>query len=155
MLGWRRRAKAARESEANQQRLAELVNQTLMENFGPYGSYAITMRSGTDTDDIFHTMLAASVAHDIVTTLSTHGVFRVDSASPIAAPVVTPPRATSQPQRLPLAPITTVDVPEELQKAVNDAAPRSAAQPLSSPVSSTASARASASKTLVGPVRAA
>jgi hypothetical protein len=108
MLGWRRRAKAQRENEANQQRLSELVNQTLMENFGPYGSFAITRRTGSDTDDIFHTMLAASVAHDIVTTLTSHGVFK-----PVEAPV----------SRTPLAPVETVDVPAELAKAVTDATP--------------------------------
>ena len=82
MLGWRRRAKAEHENEANQQRLSELVNQTLMENFGPYGSFAITRRSSTDTDDIFHTVLAASVARDIVTTLTSHGVFKVVETAP-------------------------------------------------------------------------
>jgi hypothetical protein len=121
MLGWRRRAKAEHENEANQQRLSELVNQTLMENFGPYGSFAITRRSSTDTDDIFHTVLAASVARDIVTTLTSHGVFKVVETAPAS--------------RTPLAPISTVDVPAELAKAVTDAAPRS--------------------NTLVGPVRAA
>jgi hypothetical protein len=109
MLGWRRRAKAERQDEANQQRLSELVNQTLMENFGPYGSFAITRRTEVDTDDIFHTVLAASVARDIVSTLTDHGVFRV---------------AETPASRTPLAPINTVDVPAELAKAVSDATPR-------------------------------
>jgi hypothetical protein len=109
MLGWRRRAKAEQQDEANQQRLSELVNQTLMENFGPYGSFAITRRTEVDTDDIFHTVLAASVARDIVSTLTSHGVFRA---------------AEAPASRTPLAPINTVDVPAELAKAVTDAAPR-------------------------------
>ena len=109
MLGWRRRAKAEREKERNQQRLAELVSQTLLENFGPYGSYAITMRAASDTDDIFHTMLAKSVANDIVNTLSENGAFVATTEAPVS--------------RTPLAPIQNVDVPSELAQAVNDAAP--------------------------------
>lgn len=119
MLGWRRRAKTEREGEANQQRLAELVNQTLMENFGPYGSYAITKRTPGDTDDIFHTVLAASVAHDIVTTLTIHGVFKVDPTAPVAQQRPTPAR--------PLAPVNAVEVSDELQRAVNAAESRSTA----------------------------
>lgn len=109
MFSWRRRAKEENDAAANQLRLSELVNQTLMENFGPLGSFAITRRSASDTDDIFHTVLAASVARDIVETLTSHGVFQaaaVEPQSPVAAP---------------LAPLSNVDVPAELAKAVTEA----------------------------------
>jgi hypothetical protein len=106
MFSWRRRAKEENDAAANQLRLSELVNQTLMANFGPMGSFAITRRSASDTDDIFHTVLAASVARDIVDTLTSHGVFKAAVVAPQAAP---------------LAPISNVDVPAELAKAVTEA----------------------------------
>ncbi|MGA1835480.1 hypothetical protein VD659_00980 [Herbiconiux sp. 11R-BC] len=111
MIGWRRRAKAARESTVSPERLYELVNQTLMENFGPLGSYAITMRSVSDTDDIFHTALAKSVSHDIVANLAEHGIaMRAASAHAGPAP-------------LPLAPVENVFVPRQLARAVSRAVP--------------------------------
>jgi hypothetical protein len=109
MFSWRRRAKEENDAAANQLRLSELVNQTLMENFGPLGSFAITRRSTSDTDDIFHTVLAASVARDIVETLTSHGVFK--------AAEVTPPTVSTAT----LAPLSNVDVPAELAKAVSEA----------------------------------
>lgn len=109
MFSWRRRAKEENDTAANQLRLSELVNQTLMENFGPLGSFAITRRSPSDTDDIFHTVLAASVARDIVETLTRHGVFQTAAVTPQAAAIA------------PLAPLNNVDVPAELAKAVTEA----------------------------------
>jgi hypothetical protein len=109
MFSWRRRAREENDAAANQLRLSELVNQTLMENFGPLGSFAITRRSPSDTDDIFHTVLAASVARDIVETLTSHGVFK--------AADVTPQTASATP----LAPLSNVDVPAELARAVTEA----------------------------------
>lgn len=109
MFSWRRRAKEENDAAANQARLSELVNQTLMANFGPLGSFAITRRSATDTDDIFHTVLAASVARDIVETLTSQGVFKPAALAPVVPPVA------------PLTPISNVDVPAELAKAVTEA----------------------------------
>jgi len=109
MFSWRRRAKEENDAAANQLRLSELVNQTLMANFGPLGSFAITRRSPSDTDDIFHTVLAASVARDIVETLTSHGVFK---AADVTVQI---------PSAAPLAPISNVDVPAELAKAVTEA----------------------------------
>lgn len=106
MIGWRRRAKAARDSTVSQERLYELVNQTLMENFGPLGSFAITRRSAADTDDIFHTALARSVAHDIVANLAEHGITVRSSLGHAAAP---------------LAPVEAVYVPRQLARAVSAA----------------------------------
>jgi hypothetical protein len=108
MIGWRRRAKAARDDTVSQERLYELVNQTLMENFGPLGSFAITRRSAADTDDIFHTALARSVAHDIVANLAEHGISVRSSLSHAAAP---------------LTPVDAVYVPRQLARAVSAAAP--------------------------------
>lgn len=111
MIGWRRRAKAVREQTVSPERLYELVSQTLMENFGPLGSFAITRRSNADTDDIFHTALARSVAHDIVANLAEHGI-TVRSALSHADPA-------------PLAPVERVFVPRIASRAV--AAPAAAA----------------------------
>jgi hypothetical protein len=111
MIGWRRRAKAARDDTVSQERLYELVNQTLMENFGPLGSFAITRRSAADTDDIFHTALTRSVAHDIVANLAEHGISVRSSLSHAAAP---------------LAPVDAVYVPRQLARAVSAAAPAAA-----------------------------
>ncbi len=105
MIGWRRRARAARENVVSQERLYELVNHTLMENFGPLGSFAITHRTASDTDDIFHTALAASVARDIVATLGEHGIV-VQSTTRVASP-------------MPLAPVERVVVPRDLARAVS------------------------------------
>lgn len=119
MIGWRRRAKAQRESVVSQERLYELVNQTLMENFGPLGSFAITRRSSSDTDDIFHTALARSVARDIVATLAEHGISvktttAVAAPAPVAAPVFTPRARIVQPVRPALAPVDRVEVDRRL-----------------------------------------
>ncbi|MCS5722084.1 hypothetical protein N1028_07130 [Herbiconiux sp. CPCC 203407] len=124
MIGWRRRAKAARDDTVSQERLYELVNQTLMENFGPLGSFAITRRSAADTDDIFHTSLARSVAHDIVANLAEHGISVRSSLSHAAAP---------------LAPVEAVYVPRQLARAVSAAAPAmaSAAPPAATSVAPT------------------
>jgi hypothetical protein len=108
MIGWRRRAKADRENTVSQERLHELVNQTLMENFGPLGSFAITRRSAGDTDDIFHTALARSVARDIVANLAEHGISVRSSLSHAAQP---------------LAPVDAVYVPRQLSRQVSAAAP--------------------------------
>ncbi|AXH35435.1 hypothetical protein DVJ78_08430 [Humibacter sp. BT305] len=111
MIGWRRRARAAREAAVSRERLYELVSQTLMENFGPLGSFAITRRSGADTDDIFHTVLAASVARDIVVNLTEHNiVMQLDptgkgSAAPALAPV------DRVPLPRPIAHLAPVDLP--------------------------------------------
>ncbi|MCS5496299.1 hypothetical protein [Cnuibacter physcomitrellae] len=111
MIGWRRRARAAREAAVSRERLYELVSQTLMENFGPLGSFAITRRSGADTDDIFHTVLAASVARDIVVNLTEHNiVMQLDptgkgSAAPALAPV------DRVPLPRPVAHLVPVDLP--------------------------------------------
>lgn len=109
MIGWRRRAKAARENTVSQERLYELVSQTLMENFGPLGSFAITRRSSSDTDDIFHTALAKSVAHDIVANLAEHGISMKSNGHGTLAP---------------LAPIESVPVPRQLARAVASATGR-------------------------------
>lgn len=133
MIGWRRRAKAQRESTVSPERLYELVNQTLMENFGPLGSFAITRRSAADTDDIFHTALARSVAHDIVATLAEHGV-TVKSTAPVAAapaPVFAPRLRSVAPVRPALAPVERVEVSRELARAVSGAA--SGARPTPAP----------------------
>lgn len=106
MIGWRRRAKSARESTVSPERLYELVNQTLMENFGPLGSFAITRRSAADTDDIFHTALARSVAHDIVANFAEHGIALRGPVGHAAAP---------------LAPVDTVSVPRQLARAMSAA----------------------------------
>jgi len=109
MIGWRRRAKAARENTVSQDRLYELVSGTLMENFGPLGSFAITRRSAADTDDIFHTALAKSVAHDIVANLAEHGItMKANGHGTIA----------------PLTPVDAVPVPRQLARAVSSVAPR-------------------------------
>ncbi|MFB2557360.1 hypothetical protein [Herbiconiux liangxiaofengii] len=131
MIGWRRRAKAQRESTVSQERLYELVSQTLMENFGPLGSFAITRRSTADTDDIFHTALARSVAHDIVANLAEHGI-TVKSTSAVAAPapaVFTPRLRAVQPVRPALAPVERVEVSRELARAVSGAAVAAAQTP--------------------------
>ena len=104
MIGWRRRAKAARESTVSPERLYELVSQTLMENFGPLGSFAITRRSAADTDDIFHTALARSVAHDIVTNLAEHGITVRSTVGHASA--------------TPLAPVESVPVSRQDRKSV-------------------------------------
>ncbi|SDZ42931.1 hypothetical protein [Herbiconiux ginsengi] len=109
MIGWRRRAKEARESTISQERQYELVSQTLMENFGPLGSFAITRRSASDTDDIFHTALAKSVAHDIVANLAEHGITMKSNGHGTIAP---------------LAPVETVPVPRQLARAVASATAR-------------------------------
>jgi hypothetical protein len=119
MIGWRRRAKADRESTVSPERLSELVSQTLMENFGPLGSFAITRRTAADTDDIFHTALARSVAHDIVTNLAEHGI----------AVRSTVGHASTNP----LAPVDAVPVPARLERAVS-AAMRPVAVPAVRPV---------------------
>src|ERR1700709_182192 len=111
MIGWRRKAKAEREKMMSSERLYDLVNQTLLSNFGPLGSYAITRREASDSDDIFHTMLASSVAHNIVTSLIDHKAVVV-SSSPLAA--------------LSLAPIDAVPVSVELAAAVTQAGAESA-----------------------------
>ena len=103
MIGWRRKAKAERESVLSSERLYDLVNQTLLSNFGPLGSYAITRREASDNDDIFHTMLASSVAHNIVTSLIEHKAVIVSGQTP--APIS-------------LAPVDSVPVPAELAAAV-------------------------------------
>ncbi|GAA2241772.1 hypothetical protein N1031_14955 [Herbiconiux moechotypicola] len=148
MIGWRRRAKAARENTVTPERLYELVSQTLMENFGPLGSFAITRRSSSDTDDIFHTSLARSVAHDIVANLAEHGVVLTTAGGAVASPgrAAAAPAAPStapaaaaaaaaahrmpgRPQRAagvfpftaPLAPVEAVVVPRELARAVSGA----------------------------------
>lgn len=108
MIGWRRRAKAVREQTVSPERLYELVSQTLMENFGPLGSFAITRRSDADTDDIFHTALARSVAHDIVANLAEHGI-TVRSTVSHAEPAS-------------LAPIERVFVPRTLARAISASA---------------------------------
>uniref|UniRef100_UPI0025C547D6 hypothetical protein n=1 Tax=Herbiconiux sp. TaxID=1871186 RepID=UPI0025C547D6 len=108
MIGWRRRAKAARESTVSPERLYELVSQTLMENFGPLGSFAITRRSSADTDDIFHTALARSVAHDIVANLAEHGI-TVRTTLGHAEAGATPAAASAR-----LAPVERVYVPRDL-----------------------------------------
>jgi hypothetical protein len=113
MIGWRRRAKAARESTVSQERLYELVSQTLMENFGPLGSFAITRRSAADTDDIFHTALARSVAHDIVANLAEHGI--------------TVRSSTGHATVASLAPIESVPVSRQLARAVSAATGSAAA----------------------------
>ncbi len=117
MIGWRRRAKAQRESTVSAERLYELVNQTLMENFGPLGSFAITRRKVSDTDDIFHTALARSVARDIVANLAEHGITvrenlgqaapAVASVSPASIPSASMGRSSVAPlpQRASLAPV--------------------------------------------------
>ncbi|MFB2584724.1 hypothetical protein [Herbiconiux liukaitaii] len=115
MIGWRRRAKAARETTVSQERLYELVNQTLMENFGPLGSFAITRRSAADSDDIFHTSLARSVARDIVANLAEHGITVRSSLGHAAAP---------------LAPLDAVYVPRQLARAVSSSAPVAPIAPL-------------------------
>ncbi|MCS5734955.1 hypothetical protein [Herbiconiux daphne] len=126
MIGWRRRAKAARESTVSPERLYELVSQTLMENFGPLGSFAITRRSAADTDDIFHTALARSVAHDIVTNLAEHGI--------------TVRSTVGHASTTPLAPVESVPVSRQLARAVSaavaPAAPveRSVTRPVRLPV---------------------
>jgi hypothetical protein len=90
MIGWRRRAKAARETTVTPERLYELVSQTLMENFGPLGSFAISRRQASHTDDIFHTVLARSVAHDIVANLAEHGVVLKAGGAADAAATASP-----------------------------------------------------------------
>ncbi len=111
MIGWRRRARAAREAAVSRERLYELVSQTLMENFGPLGSFAITRRSGADTDDIFHTVLAASVARDIVVNLAEHNiVMQLDpTGKGAAAPALAPVERVPLPR--PVAHLTPVDLP--------------------------------------------
>jgi hypothetical protein len=128
MIGWRRRAKAQREGVVSQERLYELVNQTLMENFGPLGSFAITRRSAADSDDIFHTALARSVARDIVANLAEHGITVKSATSaavtvPVSAPSVFTPRLrTVQPARAALAPVERVAVDRRLAGMVASAA---------------------------------
>ena len=124
MIGWRRRAKAARETTVSQERLYELVNQTLMENFGPLGSFAITRRSSADSDDIFHTALARSVARDIVANLAEHGISVRSSLGHAAAP---------------LAPVDAVYVPRQLARAVSSSAPVAPVRPLAPAAAGTAS----------------
>lgn len=111
MIGWRRRARAAREAAVSRERLYELVSQTLMENFGPLGSFAITRRSGADTDDIFHTVLAASVARDIVVNLTEHNiVMQLDpTGKGAAAPALAPVDRVPLPR--PVAHLVPVDLP--------------------------------------------
>ncbi|UFS57694.1 hypothetical protein [Subtercola endophyticus] len=113
MIGWRRKAKAERENTVSAERLYDLVNQTLLSNFGPLGSYAITHRAASDTDDIFHTVLASSVAHNIVSSLVEHKAVTLTGslgAAPVPAPVS-------------LAPIDAVPVPRELADAVTELRP--------------------------------
>ena len=125
MIGWRRRAKAEQQDEANQQRLSELVNQTLMENFGPLGSFAITRRSAADSDDIFHTALARSVARDIVANLAEHGISVRSTLTHAEA--------------APLAPVDRVFVPRQLARAVSASAPVAIPAPVAVPAAASVS----------------
>ncbi|WP_188673248.1 hypothetical protein [Subtercola lobariae] len=109
MIGWRRKAKAERENVMSSERLYDLVNQTLLSNFGPLGSYAIARREASDNDDIFHTMLASSVAHNIVSSLIEHKAVVVDESAGSTGSVPAP---------VSLAPIDLVPVPAELAAAV-------------------------------------
>ncbi|QWT25080.1 hypothetical protein KPL76_06965 [Subtercola sp. PAMC28395] len=134
MFSWRRKAKAERENVISSERLHDLVNQALLSNFGPLGSYAIARRSASDCDDIFHTMLASSVARNIVSSLIEHKVVIVADASlPSAltpevpqpsvpkpsAPKPAPPRPSSYAPAS-LAPIDVVPVPPDLAAAVSE-----------------------------------
>ncbi|MBM7473239.1 hypothetical protein [Subtercola frigoramans] len=132
MFSWRRKAKAERENVISSERLHDLVNQALLSNFGPLGSYAIARRSASDCDDIFHTMLASSVARNIVSSLIEHKVVIVaDAALPAAADVAqptapkpsapkpAPPRPSSY-APFSLAPIDVVPVPPDLAAAVSE-----------------------------------
>ncbi|MEF2975863.1 hypothetical protein [Subtercola sp. YIM 133946] len=117
MMGWRRKAKAEREKVMSAEALYDLVNQTLLSNFGPLGSYAITRRAASDNDDIFHTILASSVAHNIVTNLIEHKAVVVQSSVPVVS----------------LAPVDAVPVPQQLADAVTElrpVAPLAAEQPV-------------------------
>ncbi|MDF2442113.1 MAG: hypothetical protein JWR01_316 [Subtercola sp.] len=113
MIGWRRKARAERarlEAQAVQtpmssERLYELVNQTLHANFGPLGSYAITRRANSDTDDIFHTMLASSVAHDIVNTLVNHQAVPLVAPLPVGGSFVAATSAFAETRALPAHPL--------------------------------------------------
>lgn len=113
MIGWRRKAKAEREKVMSAEALYDLVNQTLLSNFGPLGSYAITRRAASDCDDIFHTILASSVAHNIVDNLIEHRAVAVSgsAAAAYAGAAVS------------LTPIDAVPVPAELAAAVTELRP--------------------------------
>lgn len=125
MMGWRRRAKLERDTAISREHLYELVQQALMKNFGPLGSYAITRRQASDTDDIFHTMLASSVAHDIVARVVENEAIRltVDTTLAPLESVVVPDKlanaitkATAAPS-FPLAPLNNSDSRESAEKA--------------------------------------
>ncbi|RFA16577.1 hypothetical protein B7R22_03655 [Subtercola boreus] len=113
MIGWRRKARAERarleaqavQSPMSSERLYELVNQTLHANFGPLGSYAITRRANSDTDDIFHTMLASSVAHDIVSTLINHQAVPLVAPAPLGGSFVAATSAFAETRALPAHPL--------------------------------------------------
>lgn len=119
MFSWRRRAKAERENVMSADRLFDLVNQTLLGNIGPLGSYAITRRDARDSDDIFHTMLASSVAHNIVSSLIEHGAVVISNAPLEAVPKPTPPKP-APPKPASLAPFEAVPVPTDLAEAVTE-----------------------------------
>src|ERR1700712_1471994 len=122
MFSFRRKAKAERATAPadvaiSSERLYDLVNQTLLSNFGPLGSYAITRREASDSDDIFHTMLASSVAHNIVTSLVEHKAVTLTGAVPVVS----------------LAPVDAVPVPRELADAVTALTAAPAAAPAVGP----------------------
>lgn len=89
MFGLRRRAKQERDRAISEERLFTLVNHALLRNFGPLGSYSITMRSSADSDDIFHTMLADSIARSVTKDLAEANLVLVAAPVSLApAPVV-------------------------------------------------------------------
>lgn len=89
MFGLRRRAKAEREKAISEERLYTLVNHALLRTFGPYGSYSITLRTSQDTDDIFHTTLAESIAKTVTKEIADSNLVLVAAPVSLApAPVV-------------------------------------------------------------------
>ncbi|RFA15288.1 hypothetical protein B7R21_04515 [Subtercola boreus] len=147
MIGWRRKARAERarlEAQAVQnpmssERLYELVNQTLHANFGPLGSYAITRRANSDTDDIFHTMLASSVAHDIVSTLINHQAVPLVAPAPLGGSFVAATSAFAETRALPAHPLAApAEAPVEIRVGSHAARAFAAEADLAAPIVSAA-----------------
>ncbi|RFA08477.1 hypothetical protein B7R54_03995 [Subtercola boreus] len=93
------------ENPMSAEHLYELVNQTLLANFGPLGSYAILRRAQGDSDDIFHTMLASSVAHDIVGALVNRNAVPLLPAAPVGGSFVAATSAFTATRALPAEPL--------------------------------------------------
>ncbi|RFA22688.1 hypothetical protein B7R25_03510 [Subtercola boreus] len=138
--------------------LYDLVNQTLLANFGPLGSYAITRRERGDSDDIFHTMLASSVAHNIVGNLINHSAIPLQPQPALGGSFVAATSAFAASHALPSEPLPASDLPplrEGMHAGPAAAAPERAVSTLRSEAPAPVSAAAAPATAVHAPVAAA